>query len=150
MSSINTGCSCLLIIVFLLLSACNNPPSEYLPENDIYRSDFNQAEIDIVLDALYSFAKNHNLKVIEKDREQMQVLTQGTPAFSVFLYSENDPIFSVTNFGVGKIVSINARYYSRFEEGEIEQLRDMLLSRLENEATLDFKKVDLNTQIKGQ
>lgn len=145
MSSIDMGCRCILITIFLILSACSKPPSEYLPQHDIYRSDFNQVEIDIVLEVLYSFAKEQKLRVIEKDRERMKILTQGTPAFSVFLYSENDPIFSVTNFGVGEILSLNARYYKRFEEGKIEQMRDVLLSRLEKGATLDFKKIDLNT-----
>ena len=86
MSSINTGCRCILIIIFLILSACSKPPSEYLPRQDIYDSDFDQAKIDIVLDVLYSFAKNQKLRVFEKDRERMKILTQGTPAFSVFLY----------------------------------------------------------------
>jgi len=131
-----------VILAMLMLLGCSEPPTEYLPKQDIYDSEFDSAKVEEAISLSRNFAKDHGLTVILKNLEQSEFLTNGDPAFTMFLYSENDPIFFISNTGFGKIITINVSYYGKFKEGQIENLRDLLIAEFESELNLHFKKVD--------
>lgn len=134
-------CKWLLVLAVLPITACSEAPSQYMPRQEIYDSAFDPSHVELIVEVIDRFAEKQRLEIIMKDKEQAKFLSYGTPAFSIFLYSGDDPLFHISNVGVGTVISVSVSYYDRFKNGEVESMRDLLFEKLERAVDLDFVKV---------
>lgn len=91
-------------VLFLMSHSCSSESEE--PAAD-FRISLESHDLARVEEALWQFGRENGLLVLENDRDQMQVLNGGQPAFSIwfsFVGNSNTAI-NVTN--------VNEGYYMR-------------------------------------
>jgi hypothetical protein len=127
-----------LSLIAMVLVACS---SRYEPFLRDMRAEFEISGVNEAEAVIYSFAQIHNLAVSPKDRSGMSILTQGKPAFFIFLGSpERDDYFiGVGNVGVGEILFVTLSDSDYRERAELERLFEDLVARLSKlESVSDF------------
>lgn len=130
-------------MMLLTLSSCGE--AEYTPPYLHYRADFDTAKVDEAEMTIKEIAKKWNLRVYEKDRDQMKFLTQGKEAFFIALYRDEDPVLSLTNSGVGNVISVMAVDYGNMPVSDLERLTKEVIKVLEERLNIEFKEVGDST-----
>lgn len=107
-----------------------------------YEAEFDDySKIDQVENRLRGVAKDWEMEILEKDRDQMAFVTQNSPAFFIAMYFEEDPILIVTNVGVGNRLVVSATDHGSMPIGSLEELFQSVLTELEA-LNLEFHRVE--------
>lgn len=128
----------IFFICVVCVCSCADDNNPYL----IYESEFGTEKISKVENVIKDLAQRRNLRVFEKNRENMKYLSRGEDAFFIALYFKNDPILVVTNVGVGKLITLSVSDYGKMPRKELELLTLELVSILKNEVNISFEKVN--------
>lgn len=92
--------------IVLLASGCDG---KHEPFARHIRGDIEPHDVPEIERVVYEFALKENLGLRPKNKRQMSALTDGKPAFSIFVYMPgyNDPIMLIGNVGVAKVISLS-------------------------------------------
>ena len=111
-----------LLVVFLAsaltLMSCSPSRSAVYAQ---YEATLTEAEIIEKIEiTLKTTAKKHGFHYFEKDRREISAITQDRPAFFIALYHNDDPFFTITNAGVGFIVTIIVNDFGNLGEEKLD------------------------------
>lgn len=124
-----------LIVLFgLCLCSCGNEPVEYKQ----YTATFDDSKIGNVEKFVRSYAEMNNLKVLEKDKEQLKYLSNDANEFFMTLNYQGDPIVAVLNIGQTNILRILALDYGDLELEKLDVITNEIKNALANELNLKF------------
>lgn len=104
-----------------------------------YQADFDPSDVDQVESFIKSVAKRWDLRVYEKDRKQMSVLTQGEDAFFMALYLNSNSILDISNVGMGKVLTLGVFDYGEMPLEELHALADEITSGLSQKFGIELK-----------
>jgi len=100
----------------------------------MYRADFEALNIERVENHIDTLAGKNELRIFRKERESMEFLSNGSPAFFTALYYKENPIFVVTNVGTSSTLSISITDYGDFPIARLENLASSFNTYLVNES----------------
>ncbi|MBA3582909.1 MAG: hypothetical protein H0W44_10735 [Gammaproteobacteria bacterium] len=90
--------------------------------------------------AIKEVAKKWDLRIYEKDREQMKFHTQGKEAFFIVLYFNKDPVLSLDNSGVGEVITLMAVDYGNMPIQDLKKLAYDVIDTFETRFDIKFEK----------
>ena len=131
--------------LLFLVCACD---SRQVSPHLLYRADFDAARIDEAERVVRGVAEEWELRVFEKDRDEMAFLTRGRDAFFVALYFEGDSILVLTNVGVGDTLELTAFDYKKMPMSDLDALVAQVITSLEDKLDVEFK-IELDVPING-
>ncbi len=82
-----------------------------------------------------------NMEILEKDRGNMEFITQGKSAIFFAFYFENIPVLIVTNAGAGDILVVSATGYGDISLNDLADLVQDVLREL-SELGLEFRQAE--------
>ena len=126
----------LCISVILFISSCGDYKKNFLE----YRAEFNPEKVEKVEQVIIEFADENKLRVFNKDKKEMSILSKGENAFYIALYYKGDPFLSITNVGVVVQLSVSSIDYGNISKSELSRLTLALIDDLQRELNLEFKK----------
>jgi hypothetical protein len=126
-----------ILIMSLFMSSCE---AEYTPPYLHYRADFDIAKVDETEAVVKEIAKKWNLRVYEKNREEMKLHTQGKEAFFIALYFNEDAVLFVHNSGVGEVLSVMAVDHGKMPISDLGKLTAEVIGALKERLNLEFEK----------
>lgn len=96
-----------IVVACLALAGCDWE-STSKPFSRHVRGDFDPQNVEAVERLVQDFSDNNAFKLIAKDRSGMSFITQGLPAFFIFLYLPNDgdPFMTIGNVGAGTVIDV--------------------------------------------
>jgi hypothetical protein len=121
--------------MFFLISSCGEHRKNFLE----YRADFNPAQIEVAEKVIVKFANKNRLRVFNKDKNEMEILSGEKKAFYIALYFEGDPILSVTNVGAAVQLSLSSVDYGNMTESELTAITIALVEILQQELDINFR-----------
>ena len=81
------------------------------------------------------------MEILEKDRGNMEFITQGKSAIFFAFYFENIPVLIVTNAGAGDILVVSATGYGDISLNDLADLVQDVLREL-SELGLEFRQAE--------
>ena len=133
------------LMLFFTLSSCE---AEHKPPYLLYTANFDVSTVNEAEAIVKKVAKKWDLRVYEKDREQMKFLTQGKDAFFIALYFNEDPIISIGNSGVGEILRVMAIDYGNVPVSDLEKITADFIKAFKDQLNIDrFKKSEESTAL---
>jgi hypothetical protein len=100
----------------------------------MYSADFETINIERVEKYIDILAEKNDLRIFRKEREDMAILSNGSPAFFTALYYKENPVFVATNVGVSSTLSISITDYGSFPIDKLENLAGTFNAYLINES----------------
>ena len=111
------------ILAVLFLVSCEG---ESTSPTYSYQANFDPAMVDGVEEFMKDVAKRWELRLYEKSREGMKVLTHGQEAFFIALFLKSDPknnwILDISNLGVGIILTFALYEHEDMPLAELQRL----------------------------
>ena len=91
-----------------------------------YRAPFNPAMVEDVEIFMRDVAKRWKLRLFEKDRKEMKVISLGKEAFLIALFLKSDPeddwILDISNAGAGTILTLGLYEHEDMPLSELQRL----------------------------
>jgi hypothetical protein len=104
-----------------------------------YQANFDPSDVDQIESFIKSVAKRWDLRVYEKDRKQMSVLTQGEDAFFIALYLNGNSILDISNVGMGKVLTMGVFDYDEMPLEKLHALAHEITAGLSQKFGIEFK-----------
>lgn len=95
-----------------------------------------QQTVDDLSEFASEFARDEGFELHTESRKEMAFITQGMPAFASYLYLYGDPVVTLSNAGLGQILTIYVFERERLKNEELRALTDRLVERLEEQFAL--------------
>ena len=126
-----------ITVVFMLIlsSSCSQG---YIGSIKNYKSSFDHSRVDDARRIILSFSNDKGLEVFEKDQGRMRFLSSGRDAFFISLYFKGDPILTITNVGVGDVLTFSASGSVEMSADNLNELSNGLRTILEESLDIEF------------
>ncbi|MDZ7789189.1 MAG: hypothetical protein U5L08_01580 [Xanthomonadales bacterium] len=126
----------------MLLGACSIF-TQHDPTYDL-RASFTPTEENIqkVETILDSEASKWNLTIQRDDRDHLEFITQGKPAFyTALLDAERNPVLWVTNAGAGEAIALVAIDFGEMPNAHFESMVISIRGQVSEQLGIDFREV---------
>ncbi len=123
----------------MFITFCTN--SCYVKPVFHFKASFEPSMVDDVEVFIRDVSKEWNLRLFEKGRGSMKILSNGQEAFFIALYFEGDAILTITNTGPGKVLSLMALDFGDLPLEKLEQLTDEIRSGLKSQFNIELEAV---------
>ena len=123
-SQVTFAAGCLL---FFAAAGC----SSSTPYNQHLQGDFQPNDADLAVALIEEFAAANSLSLEKKDHNHMSALTQGEPAFFVYILpsSKGARLMTVGNVGPGNVISFTLLHGSGLPQQEETRLFESLVEQ---------------------
>jgi len=123
-SQVTFTAGCLL---FLAVAGC----SSSTPYDQHLQGDFQPNDADLAVALIEEFVAANSLSLEKKDHSQMSPLTQGKPAFFVYILpsGKSKRLMTVGNLGPGNVISFTLLHGSGLPQQEETRLFDSLVEQ---------------------
>lgn len=129
---------CILIILnTFFLSSCE---SENIDPYLSYKADFSPTLVGAVENFTKEIAEKYGLRVFEKPRRNMRVLSNGKEAFFIALYDGDIPIVIITSVGVSNILHLSFFDDGQFTKPQLDALANDINNGLKEKFSIIMKR----------
>lgn len=98
---------------------------------ELYRAPFDPQRSAELEQASTELALDLKLTPVKKDKKRMTAITNGTPAFFVFMNKGEDPVVTVSNVGDGTVLTVLVNDYGTIPREDLQRIANTVRSRLE-------------------
>ena len=123
----------LVTICIFIGNACTN--GEFVHS---YQAKFNPELVNEVEKYLANYADSHGYDLFQKDRNQMKMVTQGVDALFIAYYKNDEIIVSITNAGIGDVLSLDTVSNSELSNNELSKLANDIAKLLRDKLNINL------------
>ncbi len=109
-----------------------------------YQANFYPEKVACVESVAKSLANDWKLEVYEKDRKQMNLLTQGQDAFFIALYFQGDAILDISNVGMGSTLTMGVFDFGKLSLDKLHRLANEMIKGINQQCDIQLSRTGSN------